>query len=442
MENINDEIKNDIQEDILKEIQSQLANKTPEISSDDYLDDDVSEIDDNYDDENDTDIDNSEEFEDGEVIEESAEEVSNFNQFAEPSKDIPNIDYSKYSEGSQVYLSPEKIEKNARKTAETIVVIGVSNLEKIAKSIAKFNLIKMESWHINGKIDIDAKIKDSDGDIITAREYMAEFNEKVDTIISLDKDLKEGLYDSIYELAKESKTGGLTASQRLMLYGVAGLLDVGEKTIMLTQMKHEFINMLKRQKAEKEQENLHTDTSFNPDMEESMLEKIIEEKTKMDMQSERDIESMNNRDLDLDEIRANVEKQQSQFKQNSVDDKEEVFDANEFNTIIEDDFADIDLPNGQSININEIDIEDEIDNNENNDEDDEVIYVPKENSEDTQDDFTDLEIKKDKKKNKKNDDDEIGNFDISRNMPSDLSNFESEEGEPKRRRGRPRKEIK
>lgn len=402
-----------INEDIIKDIADEYENNGIDVNSvvnninnSAKLNNDIEDIDD-------------------ENIEDYEEEEENVGVENNEKTSENDIDYTKYAEEEikeKEIITPEKKEKNARKTAEIVVNVFVRNIEAIALGLSTFNETKLEMMELKGKIDLDKEVYYM-GKKIPAREYIYIFNERASKIIKVSNDVKDGIFDSTYELAMETTTGGLTPMQRLIIYSFTMLTEIGKSMVELNMIKKNFIDMISYEKNKNKKYNDRDEKQEIEDIErkdEKELNEIIEKEKE---QIRKSIE------LKAKQSIKNFGKYQfsDEYEEDEEDDIEETKEDRYY--VSEEDREEEELEN-------EEELEDE--------NDDETVEYEENSRENKNDGDTikniyenisgfDVEVKRKRgrPKKKQNTDDNITNYEISKII--------SETEIPKKKRGRRKK---
>jgi len=195
-----------------------------------------------------------------EPVENTEETYNNaYNNLGDEGADVPDdlnqngididsdIDYTQYSASK---VSREEAIKRSEKTAEMFANIYATYLPKLAKGLIKFDKVKMEIMAINNEIDLDEKIQIGEDTIMTAREYISQFNEQVEDSLSIDEEIKNGFKDAAAEVLAEAEVSASPTS-RLITYGALGIFSLATTSFVLYSHKKQILEILSENKTKK-----------------------------------------------------------------------------------------------------------------------------------------------------------------------------------------------
>lgn len=141
---------------------------------------------------------------------------------------------------------PDKDKHMGAEHLAKLIVDGYSTLNQFANKLLQFNERKIRKMQSENEIDLSIQIPYTDGQTITAGQFIEEFNEQNKDTLSVSKEFKKEVMPPLVRVL-EKRGAGITDEQLLIyLFGK----DIAVKGVVVTQMRNtmsDVLEMLKEQ---------------------------------------------------------------------------------------------------------------------------------------------------------------------------------------------------
>jgi hypothetical protein len=198
-------------------------------------------------------------------------------------------------------LSPSQKRKAAEKTADALIAAYSNYIPLPFKYISSFDIIKLNTRHMNDEIDKNMVIMD---DGTTVEGYCLEVNRLVNETFVITKEMQEEIRDPLIDVLLEHNAA-LTPTQRLILAVGIQIFQMGITSIQFLKQNRyametfkKFHEENKKQKLKEEEEKLKKEI-----LKEELLkkEKLKKDKIKKDKGDDNDNFEQNNSSITIEE---------------------------------------------------------------------------------------------------------------------------------------------
>lgn len=135
---------------------------------------------------------------------------------------------------------PDKDKHMGAEHLAKLIIDGYATINQFGNKLLQFNERKLRKMQSEGEIDLSTPIPYSDGQTITAGQFIEEFNEQNKDTLSVSKEFKKEVMPPLVRVL-EKRGAGITDEQLLIyLFGK----DIAVKGVIITQMRNTMNDVL------------------------------------------------------------------------------------------------------------------------------------------------------------------------------------------------------